>query len=61
MLMSYNKMKPDKSWIHRSDLKNVNGDTVAMIWAYNEIIAPIEWYHKADIKNRQEKTVYNIL
>ena len=42
---------------HKSDEKNEDGFTVAMILAINNITIPNEWYHDPNIQNKYGMTV----
>ena len=57
MLFADRDIIPPKEWNHDPLIKNVNGQTIALILAGSGIIPPKEWEHDKFIKDKYNKTV----
>ena len=51
MILANNKIKIPSFWYHDSELKDKNGNTVAMIIAKTRKIPDKVWQHKPQMKN----------
>ena len=61
MLFAYSKRIPPKELYHKAELRDVDGNTVAMILARKGIIPPSEWEHDKYLRNFNGMTVNKLL